>query len=49
MHAGASSSHVAELLWTVKDVETTPTLDESSIRRILMDAKPDAFVSMMQV
>lgn len=48
VHAGASQSHVAELVWTVRDVETTLSVDEASIRQILLDAKPVAFVSMLQ-
>ena len=48
VRAGANGSHVGELVWTVRDTEITDRVDERSVRRILLNAKPDAFVSMMQ-
>ena len=48
VRAGTNGCHVGDLVWTVRDTEQTDCVDERSVKRILLKAKPDAFVSMMQ-
>jgi len=48
VRAGGNSSHVGELIWKVIDTEKTDYVDERSVKQILLNRKPDAFVSMMQ-
>lgn len=48
VRAGSMGSHVSDLKWNVRDIETTAVVDEASVRRILLNSKPTAFISMMQ-
>lgn len=48
VRAGALGSHVGQLQWTVKDTETCAVVDEEAVRSVILRAKPDAFISMLQ-
>ena len=48
VRAGAHGNKCCKIEWKVRDFDVTDRVDESSVRQILLKAKPDAFVSMMQ-
>ena len=48
VRTGAMGSHIGDLKWVIRDTETCSVVDEMAVRRILLSAKPDVFVSMMQ-
>lgn len=48
VRAGANNCHVGDLVWRVTDMEECRDVDEVSVRRILLNKRPDAFLSMMQ-
>ena len=44
---GAHGTKCGKIEWRVRDFEVTDKVDEESVRRILLKARPDAFVAMM--